>query len=196
MLGGAMRQVGVIAAAGIHAVQHHRHRMVDDHTNAARLAERLNEIDGIEAAYGPAQTNMVFTTFTRATTGLAGRLKADGVTIGINPLYSDGGTQPTGGAARLVTHDTPKARDLFGAHERVHLLSSSCGIKLPIPGQHNIANASLAISVAASLDIPEPDGIKALASFPGVERRLATCFAARENACRISRTIRSRNRRS
>ena len=112
MLGGAMRQVGVIAAAGIHAVQHHRHRMVDDHANAARLAERLNEIDGIEAAYGPAQTNMVFTTFTRATTGLAGRLKADGVTIGINPIYSDGGTQPTGGAARLVTHLDVTADDV------------------------------------------------------------------------------------
>ncbi|MEM7092977.1 MAG: low-specificity L-threonine aldolase [Actinomycetota bacterium] len=58
MLGGAMRQVGVLAAAGQHALDHHRERVVDDHVNAARLGEGLGAIDGIEIA--SVATNMVF----------------------------------------------------------------------------------------------------------------------------------------
>lgn len=60
MLGGAMRQVGVLAAAGRHALDHHRERMVDDHDNAASLAEGLGSIPGIEI--DSVATNMIFAT--------------------------------------------------------------------------------------------------------------------------------------
>ena len=58
MLGGAMRQVGVLAAAGRHALDHHRERMVDDHASAAALAEGLGAIAGVEIE--SVATNMIF----------------------------------------------------------------------------------------------------------------------------------------
>ncbi|MBM6705398.1 low-specificity L-threonine aldolase, partial [Sutterella massiliensis] len=41
MLGGGMRQAGILAAAGLHALDHHLGRTAEDHANAARLAEGL-----------------------------------------------------------------------------------------------------------------------------------------------------------
>jgi threonine aldolase len=58
MLGGGLRQAGVLAAAGIHALEHHVARLADDHDNARRLADGLRGIDEI-AVDGP-HTNMVF----------------------------------------------------------------------------------------------------------------------------------------
>lgn len=58
MLGGGMRQVGVLAAAGLHALDHHVARLAEDHALAARLANGLRGIDGI-TVNGP-HTNMVF----------------------------------------------------------------------------------------------------------------------------------------
>ena len=104
MLGGAMRQAGVIAAAGLHAIEHHRHRMVDDHANAEHLASLLNQIDGVSAAYGPNQTNMVFTTFERDVSHLQGALADDDVIVRINSVYAPGQGGASSGAARLVTH--------------------------------------------------------------------------------------------
>jgi threonine aldolase len=43
-LGGGMRQAGIVAAAGLHAIDHHRARLADDHRNAARLAEGLRKL--------------------------------------------------------------------------------------------------------------------------------------------------------
>jgi threonine aldolase len=43
-LGGGMRQVGVLAAAGLYALDHHIERLADDHTRAAELARRLSEV--------------------------------------------------------------------------------------------------------------------------------------------------------
>jgi threonine aldolase len=58
MLGGGMRQVGILAAAGIYALENHVERLLDDHENARRLAEGLSEIEGMKVS--PVQTNMVF----------------------------------------------------------------------------------------------------------------------------------------
>ena len=58
ILGGALRQGGVLAAAGLHALDNHVDRLADDHVNAARLAAGLGGIDGI-AAETP-DTNMVW----------------------------------------------------------------------------------------------------------------------------------------
>ena len=53
MLGGAMRQAGVLAAAALHALDHHVERLADDHANARRLAAGLAEIDGRAHRSGP-----------------------------------------------------------------------------------------------------------------------------------------------
>src|SRR5258707_1329332 len=57
MLGGTMRQVGVLAAAGIHALEHNVERLAEDHANAERLAKGLAAL-GLKV--DPVQTNMVF----------------------------------------------------------------------------------------------------------------------------------------
>jgi threonine aldolase len=57
MLGGGMRQAGIIAAAGIYALEHHVDRLEEDHRNARRLAEGLAEI-GLELVAAP-ETNIV-----------------------------------------------------------------------------------------------------------------------------------------
>ncbi len=59
-LGGAMRQAGVIAAAGIVALETMVDRLVEDHKQARRLAEGLGGIPGIILDPGTPQTNMVF----------------------------------------------------------------------------------------------------------------------------------------
>ena len=58
--GGAMRQAGIIAAAGVYALQHHVERLADDHENARRLAHGLAEIPGIRLDPPEIETNMVF----------------------------------------------------------------------------------------------------------------------------------------
>jgi threonine aldolase len=57
-LGGGMRQARVLAAAALHALDHHVERMADDHALARRLAEGLQRIPGL--AVDAVQTNMVF----------------------------------------------------------------------------------------------------------------------------------------
>jgi len=58
MLGGGMRQAGILGAAALYAVHHHRQRMSEDHANARQLAEGLLGIDGITMD-APPQTNIV-----------------------------------------------------------------------------------------------------------------------------------------
>jgi len=60
MLGGGMRQVGVLAAAGIISLQSMIERLEDDHVRARRLAKGLRGITGIELDPGSPQTNMVY----------------------------------------------------------------------------------------------------------------------------------------
>ena len=78
MLGGGMRQAGVIAAAALHALDHHVERLADDHANARRLAEGLQGLDGV-TVQAP-QTNIVFVDL-RAdkAAGVVERLHAAGV---------------------------------------------------------------------------------------------------------------------
>jgi threonine aldolase len=58
MLGGGLRQAGVLAAAALHALDRHIDRLAEDHANARRLAESLRGLGGVVSA--PANTNMVF----------------------------------------------------------------------------------------------------------------------------------------
>lgn len=67
MYGGGMRQAGVLAAAGLHALEHHRERLVEDHANAKVLAEALAEAPGIRIDLTKVQTNIVMIDFERGT---------------------------------------------------------------------------------------------------------------------------------
>jgi threonine aldolase len=60
MLGGGMRQAGVVAAAGLCALNEMVDRLADDHANARRLAEGLMGIPGVDIDLAKAETNMVF----------------------------------------------------------------------------------------------------------------------------------------
>jgi threonine aldolase len=83
-LGGSMRQAGVIAAAGLYALDHHVDRLAEDHKNAKTLAAGLAEIPGL--AVEPVETNIVF--FDVGATGLTGyqfneALKRYGVRVSV-----------------------------------------------------------------------------------------------------------------
>jgi threonine aldolase len=58
MAGGGMRQAGVLAAAAMHALDHHVARLADDHANARRIAEGLQGLHGVSVV--PPQSNIVF----------------------------------------------------------------------------------------------------------------------------------------
>ena len=60
MLGGGMRQVGVIASCGMYALKNNIERLQHDHDNAKLLATGLSKIAELKVEYGESQTNMVF----------------------------------------------------------------------------------------------------------------------------------------
>lgn len=60
ILGGGMRQVGILAAAGIIALEEMTERLKDDHQNARYMVERLKEVKGIEVLEEKQQISMVF----------------------------------------------------------------------------------------------------------------------------------------
>lgn len=57
--GGAMRQAGVIAAAGLYAFEHNVERLAEDHANARLIEEGLKTIPGVKQMQGPVETNIV-----------------------------------------------------------------------------------------------------------------------------------------
>jgi threonine aldolase len=59
MLGGAMRQAGIVAAAGLYALDHHVDRLADDHTRARRLADGLAALPGVTLDPATVDTNIV-----------------------------------------------------------------------------------------------------------------------------------------
>ncbi len=60
VLGGGMRQTGIIAAAGIVALEQMRARLKEDHTNARRLAEGIAQIPGLSIELARVQTNIIY----------------------------------------------------------------------------------------------------------------------------------------
>lgn len=98
MLGGGMRQVGILAAACLYALDHHVDRLADDHANAAHLAEGLRTI-GRLGVRGPF-TNMVFVDVPADdVAALAAHLRAAGIVASI------------GASTRFVTHlDADRAK--------------------------------------------------------------------------------------
>ena len=60
MLGGGMRQCGILAAAGIIALKEMTKRLKEDHDNARYMAKKLSELKGVEIDLDSVQINMVF----------------------------------------------------------------------------------------------------------------------------------------
>jgi len=80
MLGGAMRQSGIVAAAGLHALDHHVERLADDHARARRLAEGLAELPGVDLDPATVETNIIIFAVPDATAFCAA-LAADDVAM-------------------------------------------------------------------------------------------------------------------
>lgn len=99
MLGGGMRQAGVIAAGGLYALEHNIDRLADDHANAERLAEGLAKIDGVTVT--GQNTNMVFARFDVDPEPVREALAANDMLVAIN-----------GRASRMVTHLDVSAPDI------------------------------------------------------------------------------------
>ncbi|MDR3637104.1 MAG: low-specificity L-threonine aldolase [Isosphaeraceae bacterium] len=84
VLGGGMRQAGIVAAAALHALDHHVERLAEDHENARILAAAVDEADGLSLESGPPETNLVWIAVAPplGTAGdVAARLRAKGVLV-------------------------------------------------------------------------------------------------------------------
>jgi threonine aldolase len=85
MQGGGMRQAGILAAAGLFALEHHRARLVEDHANARAFAETLAEVPGLRVDLANVQTNIVMIDIDRGTVPAFIELaKEEGVLVGQN----------------------------------------------------------------------------------------------------------------
>jgi len=103
LFGGSMRQSGILAAAGLYALDHHVRRLAEDHANARRLAEGLSRISALDVE--PVETNIVCIGIVR--TGLTAaelipRLREAGVDVSANARAR----------LRLVTHLDVAAEDV------------------------------------------------------------------------------------
>jgi threonine aldolase len=96
IMGGGMRQVGILAAAGLIALKEMTGRLAEDHANARYLANKLAQIPGIRVDMSALDINMVFFAVPEGIDGaaFAAALRARGVLV--NP--------PEAGQCRLVTH--------------------------------------------------------------------------------------------
>ncbi|MCH8106531.1 MAG: low-specificity L-threonine aldolase [Proteobacteria bacterium] len=91
LLGGGMRQAGILAACGLYALEHHVERLAEDHANARLLADGLSSIESLRVT---SETNMVFVVPpVDAHTNLRAHLIGLGIRVG-----------PEKPAIRMVTH--------------------------------------------------------------------------------------------
>jgi threonine aldolase len=106
MLGGGMRQVGVLATCGLVALEDNVERLAEDHANARLLAEGLAGLPGIDVNLDAVETNMVFVGMDgQVAEGLRAHLAHEGIVIGA----------PAKGAhatLRLVTHRDVERADI------------------------------------------------------------------------------------
>jgi threonine aldolase len=80
LFGGGMRQAGVLAAAALHALDHHIERMAEDHANAQRIAEAIRDCPGLRLVPERVETNLVWFEAANAA-DVAQVLKDDGVLV-------------------------------------------------------------------------------------------------------------------
>lgn len=80
LLGAGMRQAGILAAAGIYALEHNVERLREDHDNALRIAETLNQVEWAEVDMERVETNIVyFDTGGTPSIQIVGQLKKRGI---------------------------------------------------------------------------------------------------------------------
>jgi len=104
VVGGAMRQAGIIAAGGLFALEHGVPRLHEDHANARRIAETLAALPGIGIDLDSVQTNIIFFQVCRddmTAPGLCDRLAQYGITAGARDAST----------IRFVTHQEISAAD-------------------------------------------------------------------------------------
>lgn len=83
LLGGGMRQAGVLAACGLYALEHNVERLRDDHTRARRLGVALGAIEGITVDQGCIETNMVWASLDpQRADGFAAAMREAGIVVG------------------------------------------------------------------------------------------------------------------
>jgi len=115
MLGGGMRQAGIIAACGIVAIEKMTGRLADDHRNARILAEELSAMDGITVDMSRVQTNMVyFDVSGLEVKNFIGEMSKRGV------LFS----HREGNIVRAVTHRGIEREDILETIERIKKLKN------------------------------------------------------------------------
>ena len=105
LFGGGMRQVGIVAAAGIHALEHHIPKLKDDHVHAKRLADLLAAIPSISVNPKEVETNIIVFKV-REPRRSTDELLADFLRAGV--LLNAVGDR----AFRLVTHLDVSAQDI------------------------------------------------------------------------------------
>src|SRR2546421_2079948 len=118
VVGGGMRQAGVLAAAGLYALEHMVNRLADDHDNARALADGLSEIRGLRLAQPGVQTNIVI---------------VDVAGTGLDPLAFVSGLEAIGvpgshfgrSQVRFVTHYGIERQDVEAAVSRIHHVMTS-----------------------------------------------------------------------
>jgi threonine aldolase len=114
MVGGGMRQAGVVAAGGLYAMRHNVARLVDDHANARRLADGLRSMPGIVIDRMAVETNIFYADIVRddiTPSGFVERLRDHGVLI----------NRPSAGrrTVRFVTHYGIEADNVEVAIDRI-----------------------------------------------------------------------------
>ncbi|HFE53300.1 MAG TPA: low-specificity L-threonine aldolase [Bacteroidetes bacterium] len=117
VLGAGMRQVGILAAAGIYALEHHVDRLAEDHRRARRLAEAVADLSGFHVDLGTVQTNIVVIQLTRqewTVPDVVDALKKNGVLV--VPFGPD--------RIRAVTHLWITDRDIDRAIQAFQRVSS------------------------------------------------------------------------
>ncbi|HEY7561926.1 MAG TPA: GntG family PLP-dependent aldolase [Gaiellaceae bacterium] len=127
LFGGAMRQAGIVAAAGVYALDHNVERLADDHANARRLAEGLADA-GLPVDLEQVETNFVLLDTARLgleADDVLARLRAEGV------LFSYAAAR---GVLRAVTHLDVTSEQIEEAVERIPRALAGSGRQAELAG--------------------------------------------------------------
>jgi threonine aldolase len=120
VLGGGMRQSGILAAAGLYALDHHVARLAEDHENAAYLAAGLRELG---LCVSTPQTNIVYVDVPpRLVDSLAQHLLQQGIRASLGPR------------TRLVTHLDVSRADVTAALQAFRVYPDWAADEGPVPG--------------------------------------------------------------
>lgn len=115
MLGGGLRQAGILAAAGLYALDHNIERLADDHANAKRLAHGLAAVSGIHVENTEPPTNMVYFQTDAPAADIVRALREDhGVLC----------NAPAPRRIRMVTHLDVDAEDVDRAVAALHAVAA------------------------------------------------------------------------